>query len=82
MREICAMFKVCKSTIRNWINQGEFPEGELFSPRCRRWSEKELVAHAKSRRDINGMALALKAVEDRQRVAKAGGAAVPVFQNG
>ena len=26
MREVCAMFKVSKSTIYNWISNGEFPE--------------------------------------------------------
>jgi len=74
MREVCAMFKVSKSTIRNWINDGEFPEGKLFSPRCRRWSEEELKAYENSHENHTQGAQGRKALEDQRRAAHLGGA--------
>jgi|CXWL01.1.fsa_nt_gi predicted DNA-binding transcriptional regulator AlpA len=68
------MFKVSKSTIRNWINDGEFPEGKLFSSRCRRWSEEELKAYENSHENRTESAQGRKAVEDRKRAAQLGGA--------
>ena len=74
MREVCAMFKVSKSTIYNWISNGEFPEGKLFSARCRRWSEDELKAYENSLENRTESARGRKAVEDRTRAAHSGGA--------
>lgn len=74
MREVCEMFKVSKGTIYNWINDGEFPEGKLFSPRCRRWSEEELKAYENSHEDRTESAQGRKALEDQKRAAHLGGA--------
>lgn len=74
MREVCAMFKVSKSTIYNWISKGEFPEGKLFSARCRRWSEEELKDYENSLKADTEGAQGRKALSDRTRASSLGGA--------
>ena len=40
--DVADYFKVTTQTIRNWIKEKTFPNGEVFSPKVRRWKRSEI----------------------------------------
>ncbi|WP_274701502.1 helix-turn-helix transcriptional regulator [Vibrio aestuarianus] len=42
LNEVTEMLGVSKSTIYNWIKQGEFPPGLLIGPKSRGWLSQDI----------------------------------------
>lgn len=44
--DVAKYFSVTSQTIRNWVKEKTFPNGEVFSPKVRRWKKSEIEQYS------------------------------------